>query len=425
MLLVKGNYLYENDKPFFWLGDTAWLLFDKLTLEEIKIYLKNRKGLGYNVIQAVLVYSIPDFETQDGMPHDTHNVNSMEYWNYINQIISYAKSLGIYMALLPTWGSFAKNGYLNKTNVAQYARFLTSFFKQDNIIWVLGGDVRGDACYEVFDTFGRELKKLDSKRLITFHPFGRTGSYLWFNDCSWLDFNMFQSGHRRYDQLNIGRWDDNDPNEDTFGESSYKYVIKNFSYSIKKPCLDAEPSYEGVVQGLHDYNEPYWEAQHVRRYAYFSVFEGACGFTYGNNAIIQFYVPNEKGAYGVRETWQQGLHSPGGAQMQYLKGLMESVDYTKGKSHKEYILNQKERCHRISCFAGDDFIFCYTFYGDMFELDLSNYKDKNMAAYWINPENNARSYIQTFSNLSSYRFRPTRKRELSNDWVLVLVEENE
>ncbi|MBQ9124431.1 MAG: DUF4038 domain-containing protein [Acholeplasmatales bacterium] len=422
-LTVKDNYLYENNKPFFWLGDTAWLLFDKLNKNEAKIYLRNRKSLGYNVIQAVLVYAIPEFETQDRMPHSDNNVHKLEYWNYVKEIVEYAKSLEIYMALLPTWGSFAKLGYLNNDNVIKYVKFLTSFFNSDNIIWVLGGDVRGDACYDVFNTFGNELKKLDPNRLVTFHPFGRTGSYLWFNEQNWLDFNMFQSGHRRYDQLVTKRWDDNDPNEDTFGESSYKYVIKNFSYNIKKPCLDAEPSYEGVVQGLHDPHEPYWEACHVRRYAYFSVFEGACGFTYGNNAIIQFYIPGDKGSYGVRETWQEGLHSPGGSQMQYLKELMESIDFVNGSAHTEYILNQKERCHRISCFAGENYILCYTFYGDLIELDLSKYKNKKMAAYWINPENNSRSYIDTFEGYDSYKFRPTRKRELSNDWVLMLIEE--
>lgn len=31
MLNVKNNYLFENEKPFFWLGDTAWLLLEKLS----------------------------------------------------------------------------------------------------------------------------------------------------------------------------------------------------------------------------------------------------------------------------------------------------------------------------------------------------------------------------------------------------------
>lgn len=43
-------------------------------------------------------------------------------------------------------------------------------------------------------------KSIDKNHLMTFHPFGRTLSAEWFNDAPWLDFNMFQSGHRRYGQ---------------------------------------------------------------------------------------------------------------------------------------------------------------------------------------------------------------------------------
>lgn len=57
MLQVKGTYLYEDGRPFYWLGDTAWLMFYNLDKEEIARYLKNRSLLGYNVVQVVLIYS--------------------------------------------------------------------------------------------------------------------------------------------------------------------------------------------------------------------------------------------------------------------------------------------------------------------------------------------------------------------------------
>jgi hypothetical protein len=343
-LSVKGKYIYKGDKPFFMLADTAWLLYDKLEDEEIELYYKNRRGLGFNTIFAVAVYSDPRFETQDGMPHGNKDINSLDYWNAISRNIDVAEKYGLYVALLPAWGSFVKKGYINCDNVQKYADFLGDFFKdKQNLIWVIGGDVRGDANFEVFDTLGGTLKRYNPERLITYHPFGRTGSYLWFNDCQWLDFNTFQSGHRRYDQLKLNVWDDSASDEDSFGEDNWRYVVKNFSYAQPKPCMDSEPSYEGIVQGLHDFSQPYWEARDVRRYAYWSVFEGACGFTYGNNAVIQFYRQGERRAYGVRETWLEGLHACGGSQMQYLKSIMESVDFVNGEAHPEYVLNQGEK----------------------------------------------------------------------------------
>jgi hypothetical protein len=54
-------------------------------------------------------------------------------------------------------------------------------------------------------------------------------------------------------------------------------------------------------RGLHDPSQPYWTDNDVRRYAYWSVFSGACGFTYGNNAVMQFHRETDKEpAYGVK-----------------------------------------------------------------------------------------------------------------------------
>ena len=53
---TNGHYLVcENDSPFFWLGDTGWELFHRLTKNEIDTYLENRRKKGFNVIQAVVL----------------------------------------------------------------------------------------------------------------------------------------------------------------------------------------------------------------------------------------------------------------------------------------------------------------------------------------------------------------------------------
>src|SRR3954468_3300306 len=47
---ADGHYLqFEDGLPFFWLGDTGWELFHRLTKEEINIYLENRRAKGFNV----------------------------------------------------------------------------------------------------------------------------------------------------------------------------------------------------------------------------------------------------------------------------------------------------------------------------------------------------------------------------------------
>ncbi|MDE6442232.1 MAG: glycoside hydrolase family 140 protein [Clostridia bacterium] len=422
MLTTKNGYLFENGKPFFWLGDTAWLIYENLDERGAEEYIRNRAELGFNVLQTVLLYSLPNKKgITDGMPVKGKNIFCEEYFAFVQKVFDIAKKYNIYIALLPCWGSYVKSNVLKLEDIPRFSDFLVNrFAHNENLIWVLGGDVKGDVNLALFNALGSALKQKDGKHLITFHPFGRTFSARWFNEEKWLDFNMFQSGHRRYDQMNLNAWDDY--TAQYYGEDNWKYVEEHKNFKTFKPCLDAEPSYEGIIQGLHDKNEPYWEACDVRRYAYWSVFEGACGFTYGNNAIIQFYTQSlPYGAYGVREDWHTALHAEGGGQLHYLKKLFEGVDFTKGAPCPNLLVSpQKERYHRISVFAGKDYLFVYTYAGDCFEISLEHFKGKKVAAYWFNPASGAKSYIGTFEGKGSMAFRPTKRRELSNDWALIL-----
>ena len=48
--------------------------------------------------------------------------------------------------------------------------------------------------------------------------------------------DRFQSGHRRYDQCNLGAWDDTG-NPSYYGEDNWKYVIHDQTIS-NKPVLE-------------------------------------------------------------------------------------------------------------------------------------------------------------------------------------------
>src|SRR5687768_13026496 len=58
----KRFLIHMDEKPFFYLGDTAWELFHRLDREQAIQYLKNRAALGYTVIQAVALAEL------DGLP---------------------------------------------------------------------------------------------------------------------------------------------------------------------------------------------------------------------------------------------------------------------------------------------------------------------------------------------------------------------
>lgn len=419
-LKVSENhrYLTNGDKPFFWLGDTAWLLFMNLNEQEAYVYLKNRAQKGFNVIQAVLAYSVPDMQDINKMSVGGFDVRKAEYWEHCDKIIDIAENLGVYMALLPSWGSLVKKGIINDDNAEKYAEFLADRYgARKNVIWLLGGDIRAAGYESVYNKIASVLKRKAPEQLIGFHPFGRCSSSMWFQNSEWLDFNMFQSGHRRYDQRALGSWDDNEGSE-FYGEDNWKYVLRDLSL-CDKPTLDGEPSYERILQGLHDESQPYWEAKDVRRYAYWSVFAGACGHTYGDNSVMQFLSENSgEPSYGATDYWYDAIHHDGSGQMGHLKRLMESVNYADGAARDDLLTDgQGEKYSRIAVFAGKDFLFAYDYLGIPFGIDLSEYRGAQM--WYFNPATGVFSYIGVVSE-RYYKITPPNPYNENCDIVLAV-----
>ena len=148
------------------------------------------------------------------------------------------------MGLVPVWGTNVKDGGVSKADATTYAKWLAERYKnKHNIIWLNGGDIKGSDSINTWNAIGSTIDKTDPNHLITFHPFGRTTSSEWFHNATWLDFNMFQSGHRSYDL-------DTSAGEHKFGPDNYKFL--NIDYNLKpvKPSVDGEPSYELIPYGL-------------------------------------------------------------------------------------------------------------------------------------------------------------------------------
>ena len=62
-LFVSDNkrFLQTSDgKPFFWLGDTAWLLFKSLDRADAERYLDDRQKKGFNVVQVMVLHTAGD-----------------------------------------------------------------------------------------------------------------------------------------------------------------------------------------------------------------------------------------------------------------------------------------------------------------------------------------------------------------------------
>lgn len=427
----KRYFMTEDGKPFFWLGDTGWLLFNKLDRAEAEKYLEDRKQKGFNVVQAMVLHTVPSVNAYGDSSlvngdiskplvtegNNPENAEEYDYWDHIDYIIDRAADKGIYMALVPVWGTPVKEGQVSTEQAGKYAAFLAERWKdRTNIIWLNGGDIKGSDSISVWKRIGETIKSIDSVNLMTYHPRGRTASSDWFHNEPWLDFNMVQSGHRRYDQ-------DTSKNEvKHYGEDNWKFMEVDWNLTPTKPTIDGEPSYEGIPQGLHNVEEPRWQDHDVRRYGYWSVFAGAFGYTYGQNSVMQMHSTKDTtSAYGSSETWDSAINAPGAGQMQHLKNLMLSRDnYFERIPDQSLIAENGEKYNRLIATRTDNYAFIYNYNGREMKINMGKIKGDKVKASWFNPRNGETTEIGEVDNKGVQTFQPEGGQKDGNDWVLIL-----
>jgi hypothetical protein len=430
LVVSKQNPHYfatATGKPFFWLGDTGWLLFSKLKREEAAAYIEDRKQKGFNVIQVMVLHSLTvtnaygdaaliNEDVAQPLITPGNNFNNpaqYDYWDHVDYIVDLAQKNGIYVAMVPVWGTnVAKGDKVSKEQARKYAQFLANRYKNSsNVIWMNGGDTHGNEFQAVWNAIGSTLKTNNPNQLVTFHPFGRTDSSEDYHHASWLDFNMFQSGHRRYDQ---------DTLVGSFKEDNYKFVQRDYNLKPIKPTLDGEPSYEGIPHGLHDTLQPKWTASDVRRYGYWSVFAGGTGYTYGHNAVMQMFRKGDKPAYGNKELWTTAIHAPGAGQMVYLKKLLLEFPYFERVPDQSLVSNQGEKHDYLVATRGKNYALIYTYSGRKIAVNMGKIGGDRVTASWYNPRNGQKTTIGTVANKGIQEFQPAGAKEDGNDWVLIL-----
>jgi hypothetical protein len=226
---------------------------------------------------------------------------------------------------------------------------------------------------------------------------------------------MFQSGHRSYD-LDTSR------GEHRYGPDNYKFLEIDYNLKPTKPTLDGEPSYELIPYGLHDTTKPYWQADDVRRYAYWSVFAGAAGHTYGHSSVMQMYKPGDKEkSYGPKKYWYEALNDNGAQQMIFLKKLILSKPYFDRVPDQTLVSGENgQQYNYIAATRGKDYAFLYDYTGRPFAVNLGKISGRKVKASWYSPRDGSRKEVGVFANTGVQSFNPPRGQTNGGDWVLVL-----
>ena len=417
----KRHITRGDGKPFFWLGDTAWELFHRLNREEADYYLKNRADKGFTVIQAVILAELggltqPNQYGQLPLIENDPTKPNEAYFQHVDYVVNKAASLGLTVGLLPTWGDKFNKKWgqdpeiFTVANARIYGEYVGKRYKGKPIIWILGGDrnPETDTQAAIVQAMAEGVKAgCANTQLMTYHPTGQGNSAAFFHKDAWLNINMAQSGHGARDGKN------------------YIYQRQNYALFPVKPTLDGEPRYEDLPIGLQNTNNDYFTAHDVRQAAWWAVLSGACGHTYGNNNVWQFFDPSRNPAIiNARTHWRRALDYPGAFEMGFMRQLFEAHPWPKLIPNQGIIANEnpQDGGYQMSAVADDStFAVAYSPKGKPLKMNLSFLASKTnqLVAYWYNPRDGVSTKIGDFKPEGTVEFKP-QTTSATTDWTLVI-----
>jgi hypothetical protein len=410
--------IHADGTPFFYLGDTAWELFHRLNRADTERYLEDRRRKGFTVVQAVVLAEFDGLtapNAQGDLPlvgGDPRTPNEA-YFGHVDWVVERAAEKGLYIGMLPTWGDkvfkdrwgIGPEIFKDRPDVAKdYGRFVGRRYRSArNIIWINGGDRRGETYEPIWDALAEGLREGDGgAHLMTFHPGGGHSSAEWFHDRSWLDFNMLQSGHGARDIPN------------------HEAIARDYARTPVKPVLDGEPRYEDHPINW-DPKNGWFDDFDVRQAVYWSVFAGGFGVSYGCHDVWQMLTPERKPVSSARTDWRKAIDLPGAGQMQHLRRLIESRPFLERVPDQGLVAgNPGTGADHVRATRGKRYAFVYIPTGEPVEVSLGVLEGRTVRAQWFDPRTGRMTTIGSYANEGIQKFEPPGAPRRGNDWVLVL-----
>jgi hypothetical protein len=441
----NGKFLETKDgKPFFWLGDTDWEMFHRLTREEIEEFISIRSEQGYNVLQAVALAEFNgirepnrygDWPLNNEDPtqllttpgSDPENTYEYDYWDHVDFAVTKAAEKGVYIGLLPTWGDKVAHLWgdgpiiFDEKNAEVFGQLLAKRYgKHWNVLWILGGD--RPAVYKskekdyddraVWRAMAKGIESVSGKdAFITYHPWGNiSSSSQYVHQEEWLDMNTFQSGHGSRE---VPAWE---------------WVTRDLTLKPTKPTLDMEPCYEDHPVNPWDgkwtrASRGYFNAYDVRARVYRGVFAGGCGVTYGHHQIWQFMNKELYEPINVGDTiipWKTAAKAEGAKQMVHLKNLMLSRPYTSRIADQSLIKSPNGKTYVDLIYATRDenqsYAMIYLPQNKPVSIDLSKISGSEKNTWWFDPTNGKATAGKKVKS-GTQTFTPPKH---GKDWVLVI-----
>lgn len=423
MLKISDNrrfLTHADGTPFFYLGDTAWELLHRCTLEESERYLADRAAKRFTVIQTVVLAELDGLHTPNrsgDLPllNDDPTRPNEPYFAHVDAVVNLAGSLGLHVGLLPTWGDKWNQKWgvgpeiFTPDNAHAFGLFLGRRYAEAPIIWILGGDrpIESEQNLPILRAMAAGLRAGDGGRhLMTMHTWGPHATSEYVHDEPWLDFHTCQSGHAR-------------------NSANYRFIEADYARTPIRPCMDAEPGYEDMADGIRNLDGGYLDDWDCRKALYWSLFAGAHGHTYGCNPVWQMWAPGREQVIYARRPWYAAMYLPGSGQMQHARALLESRPFLSRIPDQSVIASEPgtgTQHIRATRDGEGRYVLVYIPAGAVtgereIQVDLTHLAGDQVAAYWYDPRTGAARHIGVAPKRTQMTYTVPQG---GPDWILVL-----
>ena len=442
-LRVSDNqrFLVRDDgTAFVWIGDTIWD-FHQLTPEQLDEYLDVRASQGYTVIQTQIAsYGRNNYRGDwcFGAPMHKDITQPQEAWfQHADVWLEKIEQRGLYAALglswiINHWSRYDKAGdpakRFSEGEFYNYGKWIGNRYKdRSNIIWLgLNESTYVTTLVNKVNAVCRGIRDGDTgNKLLTLHPLAGSRTSDMFGDI--VDFNSWQTArclapaNLPY-RFSIPGVDDKVSGADVKGTFTvWEAIADDYNRTPTKPVIDLEAWYEGALDdmpvGRTDSRATAW---HCRQRAYFVIFAGSFGHTYGADSL----------AWQIKgDGWRKGLYLPGGEDMGHIARLLGAPQRPFLKLIPDQGLitvgqSQSYDSHKQAARGSDgSYAYVYSADGSAFSVDLSRLGTgvAKVSAQWFDPrEGTYQAAIGPYNRVIGQAFDPPGVPAADNDWILVL-----
>ncbi len=337
----KRNLIHESGKSFLMTADTPWALPFRATKEQARIYAKNRREKGFNMV--LLMTLQPDTQAKGPNKRNTDqgfkrafkdisqghlNQINVSYFQYFDGLVDILIANELVPVFQPVFQGFGWKGLavlgtsVQPEEYVRYVKYLLARYGSNPALWLISADHDGNDpgvelsgemlqqwdCYQQpvglhyspCDDFVAEWSKNDpNKRCMHFNKSHQ--------DKEWVDFQWAQTGHGKTHQ--------------------YHKVAAMYDNVPTKAVANGEPTYEGMNGGQNGCG--WWQGQD----AWMQLMHGGTmGIVYGAASLWQWKITGAETGWDPWSdqmvSWEEALHLDGATYAGTVGKILKGVDFT-------------------------------------------------------------------------------------------------